>query len=79
MVMPELISGHQLAQMLRARDPKLKVLFTSGYSPDLLGRSADEIIEGVNFLQKPYRPQKLAAAVRRCLTRVEEKSATAVS
>jgi len=63
MVMPDGISGWQLAEKLKAENPKLKVIYTTGYSPDLMGK--DFVIkEGVNFLQKPYPPQNLVQTVR---------------
>lgn len=63
MVMPDGISGRQLAEKLKAENPSLKVIFTTGYSPDLMGQ--DFILkDGVNFLQKPYPPQKLVQTVR---------------
>src|SRR5262249_38139057 len=40
MVMPEGVSGRELAEMLRARKPDLKIIFTSGYSADVMGRDA---------------------------------------
>jgi len=62
-VMPEGISGMDLAQKLLATKPKLKIVFASGYSMDNLdtafvrnGRAA--------FLQKPYTHVTLAQAVR---------------
>jgi nitrogen-specific signal transduction histidine kinase/CheY-like chemotaxis protein len=63
MIMPEGLSGIELAQELRARKPALKVIFTSGYSVDELG---DNFIGkfGAGFLQKPYTRFTLANAVR---------------
>ena len=63
MVMPDGISGLQLADKLKAQNPGLKVIFTTGYSSELIGKDF-EIKEGVNFLQKPYPPQKLVQTVR---------------
>src|SRR5208282_789910 len=63
MVMPDGISGRQLAEKLKADNPHLKVVYTTGYSPDLMG-SDFAVLEGVNFLQKPYPPQKLVETVR---------------
>jgi two-component system cell cycle sensor histidine kinase/response regulator CckA len=63
MVMPDGISGLQLAETLKAQNPKLKVIFTTGYSSELMGKDF-QIKEGVNFLQKPYPPQKLVETVR---------------
>jgi two-component system cell cycle sensor histidine kinase/response regulator CckA len=63
MVMPDGISGLQLAEKLKAQNPSLKVIFTTGYSSELMGKDL-QIKEGVNFLQKPYPPQKLLQTVR---------------
>ena len=38
MVMPDGISGRQLAEKLKADNPQLKVIYTTGYSPDLMGK-----------------------------------------
>lgn len=65
-VMPDGMTGRDLAEKLQAEKAGLKAIFTSGYSADIVGK--DFIIqEGVNFLQKPYVPQKLTRAVRKCL------------
>jgi CheY-like chemotaxis protein len=61
-VMPR-VGGAELAQRLRERFPDLKVLFTSGYSYDAIGR-AGELQAGTAFLQKPFTPAALARAVR---------------
>jgi CheY-like chemotaxis protein len=63
MVMPDGISGLQLAETLKGQNPGLKVIFTTGYSAELMGKDL-QIKEGVNFLQKPYPPQKLVQTVR---------------
>ncbi len=66
MVMPHGISGRELADKLIAAKPELKVIYSSGYSLAVVG--TDMILqEGLNFLQKPYHPRKLAQAVRDCL------------
>jgi CheY-like chemotaxis protein len=70
MVMPDGISGLQLADKLKAQNPGLKVIFTTGYSSELMGKDF-EIKEGVNFLQKPYPPQKLVQTVRNGLASTE--------
>jgi hypothetical protein len=44
----------------------LKVIYTSGYSIELLDRHFGARPD-VNFLPKPYHPLKLAEAVRTCL------------
>jgi PAS domain S-box-containing protein len=65
-VMPEGISGQELAGRLRERRPKLPVIFTSGYSPEIAGRELT-LKPGQNFIPKPSRPQELLETVRRCL------------
>jgi two-component system, NtrC family, sensor kinase len=67
LVMPGGISGRDLGQMLQAREPRLKVLFTSGYSQDFA--AAGFLEEGVNFLSKPYSPPALLEMVRLCLNK----------
>ncbi len=62
MVMPDGISGMQLAEKLKSQNPKLKIIFTTGYSAELMGNDF-EIKEGVNFLQKPYPPQRLVQTI----------------
>ena len=66
MIMPGGMTGRELAEQLRSQKPALKVIYTSGYSTDVLGK-ASTLIEGFNFLQKPYPSAKLAHAVRNCL------------
>jgi two-component system, cell cycle sensor histidine kinase and response regulator CckA len=63
MVMPDGMTGKELAERLQADNPQLKVVYTTGYSSELLG---DDIVlhEGVNFLQKPYPPQKLLQTIQ---------------
>ncbi len=63
-VMP-LMGGRDLAERLTKRDPKLKVLFTSGYSDDAAFRQ--QVDTGSNFLQKPFKPAELARKVREIL------------
>jgi len=65
-VMPNGLTGFELARQLQASKAGLKVIYTSGYSGDLAGNRST-LVEGLNFLQKPYSPQKLAEAVRRNL------------
>jgi CheY-like chemotaxis protein len=66
MVMPDGVNGRELALRLQGEKPGLRVLYTSGYGTEIVG--VDFVIEeGVNFLQKPYNPRRLAEAVRACL------------
>lgn len=66
MVMPGGLSGYDLAAKLRAERPRLKVIFSSGYSPDYAGSDLEQST-GAVFLQKPYSPSTLIKVVRRCL------------
>ena len=64
-VMPAL-SGPDLAKMLRAKYPHLKILFMSGYTDDAIVRHG--LLEaGVAFIQKPYTPLGLVQKVRQVL------------
>ena len=65
MVMPEGMTGRELALQLRRRKPGLKVIYSSGYSPETMGRSHSQ--GDTAFLSKPYLPPQLARAVRECL------------
>jgi PAS domain S-box-containing protein len=66
LVMPGNMNGHDLAEKLRFERPGLKVIYTSGYSADIVGKNF-KLEPDLNFLQKPYQPQTLALTVRRCL------------
>lgn len=61
-VMPESISGRQLAHRLVMDRPDLKVIFTSGYSPELIGPEFEQEREH-GFLAKPYLTEHLARTV----------------
>jgi PAS domain S-box-containing protein len=66
LVMPDGLNGRELAEKLWAERPDLKVMFTSGYSADVVG--ADFVQRhGLYYLQKPYHPRKLAQFLRACL------------
>ena len=73
MVMPEGISGRDLAERLTLMDPKLKVIYTSGYSPGMAGKDL-ALLEDCNFLPKPYPPTRLAEVVRDSLDRPVNKA-----
>jgi len=65
MVMPGGVSGAELAHRLRQRKPDLRVIYSSGYSSEIVGKNFSE--NDAVFLAKPYRPPQLAQRVRRCL------------
>jgi PAS domain S-box-containing protein len=65
-LMPEGVSGWELASKLRKQKPQLKVICTSGYSVDLASQTTAQE-RGFHFLEKPFKPQSLVLAVRECL------------
>jgi two-component system cell cycle sensor histidine kinase/response regulator CckA len=72
MVMPKGMTGCELAAQLKKRNPALKIIYSSGYSPETLGR---DFAQGENiFLSKPYRPPQLARTVRQCLDGIGRRS-----
>jgi len=64
-IMPGPITGNDLVTELKKRKPGLKVIMTSGYSPELVGREFNE--GDTRFLPKPYQPQTVADLVRKSL------------
>jgi CheY-like chemotaxis protein len=69
MVMPNGLSGMELAQQLVAEQPALKILFTSGYCVDEFDIGLFRK-DTATFLQKPYTRHTLAKAVRASLDKV---------
>ncbi|HUR46907.1 MAG TPA: response regulator [Candidatus Saccharimonadales bacterium] len=67
-VMPQKISGIELADKLRVEKSDLKVIFTSGYSLELLDEHFRTRTES-NFIPKPYTPAKLKELIREVLDR----------
>ena len=61
-VMPESISGRELAHTLMIDKPDLKIIFTSGYSPELIGPEFEQE-KGHGFLAKPYLTDHLVKFV----------------
>jgi two-component system cell cycle sensor histidine kinase/response regulator CckA len=66
MVMPNGVSGIDLAKALMSSRKNLRVLFTSGYSQELMD-NADRLLSGKNFLPKPFDVNHLLGTVRNCL------------
>jgi CheY-like chemotaxis protein len=64
-VMPEM-NGRELAELLEATRPGLRVLYTSGYASHVLLEDG-VLSETTNFLQKPFALDALARKVREVL------------
>jgi CheY-like chemotaxis protein len=60
------MSGYDLADAARRLQPRLKLLFTTGYAGDQ-PRDLDMGPEQLPMLRKPYRQAELARAVRAVL------------
>ena len=65
-VMPDGMTGYQLAAAARQVRPALKILYTTGYfRPDPADEAGDAA--SVAMIRKPYRRQELSASVRAVL------------
>lgn len=72
-VMPGM-DGRQLAELACAKQPQLKVLYTSGYTDDAVVRHG--VMQGaVDLIEKPFRIDSLAMRVRQSLDREPAVSA----
>ena len=65
-VMPGGMSGLDLAGRLLPYRPELKVIFTTGYSDDVIAEAGD-IQDGAVVLRKPFDKAKLAEFISRAL------------
>lgn len=64
-VMPEM-NGKELSKRLKALFPHIKILFMSGYTANVITKRGG-LDESVNFIQKPFSMQNLAAKVSEVL------------
>lgn len=67
MVMPEGVSGVELAEKLLNQKARLKIIFASGYTVDDLSTDFLKRNNHAHFLQKPYTRATLARTVRQAL------------
>jgi PAS domain S-box-containing protein len=59
------MAGGELAELIKASDPQIKVLFMSGYTA---GQSIEQLTQrGFRYIQKPFTPTELANKVRETL------------
>lgn len=68
------MNGCQLAEILLARVPSLRVLFMSGYAEDVLATNVG-LVPGAAFLGKPFKPKTLVTKVREVLDAPPETGA----
>ncbi len=61
------LNGKELSERLRTLRPKLKVLFTSGYTADIIAHRG-VLGYGLAYIPKPFSPETLAAKVRKLLS-----------
>ncbi|HEY1170796.1 MAG TPA: PAS domain S-box protein [Verrucomicrobiae bacterium] len=66
LVMPDGMSGIELASLLSREKPGLKIIYSSGYSAEMAAQQNQLTPHGA-FLSKPYGPQQLAETVRSVL------------
>jgi PAS domain S-box-containing protein len=62
-----ILSGHEAFRHLLALNPRVRVLFASGYAVEQLSDLEKELMAG--FVNKPYRPNELVLAVQEALQR----------
>lgn len=67
-VMPDGVSGWELARRMQTHKPDLRIVFISGYHADMTAMGFDPASTDRSiFLHKPFKPQELAEVVRTCL------------
>jgi DNA-binding NtrC family response regulator len=64
-IMPTM-SGRDLVKRLGARNKKMRVLYMSGYTDNVIAQGGI-LEEGLAFLQKPFTPKALSQKVREVL------------
>jgi len=64
MVMPGGMTGRELADRLLHENPRMHVIYSTGYSMDLFN-SGVNLVEGVNCLLKPYDATALVRVVKK--------------
>jgi two-component system cell cycle sensor histidine kinase/response regulator CckA len=65
-VLPGRLQGNELAQAMTILHPDMPVLYMSGYTRDGIVH-AGRLDPGVNYIEKPFSPDKLAERVRQAL------------
>jgi CheY-like chemotaxis protein len=71
------MNGRELAQRLRSVNPKLPVVFMSGYTHEILDQ--DELVgPAAAFVAKPFTPAALVREVDKLLNRPQPKASHGV-
>lgn len=66
-ILPGGMNGQQLAEEVKKIDPRVKVLFTSGYPAFAFEHLGLDEMDNLRLLRKPYRSKDLKAAVAEVL------------
>jgi DNA-binding NtrC family response regulator len=66
LMLPDDMGGQELAKILQAEKPGLKVIYTSGSDTQRLAGESQSV-RGAVFIQKPFHARKLAETVFDCL------------
>lgn len=64
--MPDGVSGRELAAIFRLQCPKIPIVFSSGFDSET-NLDLEQMVEGENFLPKPFQSGELSKIVRRSL------------
>ncbi len=64
-IMPQM-NGRELSEKLKEHHPEMKLLYTSGYTANVIGPSG-VLRQSVHFLQKPFSMKDLGRAAREAL------------
>jgi DNA-binding NtrC family response regulator len=59
--MPGGMSGGELAERIEARNPRVPIIFVTGYNPDIVRKTTHQLIK------KPIDPDRLLQIVRETL------------
>jgi len=65
LVMPRM-SGKEAYDLIAGERPEIKIIFASGYAPDL-ARQQESFDDGIHLVHKPVAPKEFLRAVRRVL------------
>jgi len=70
------VNGKEVYEEVSRIDPDVKVLFTSGYTADIISTKGIKA-RGANFIEKPMRAQALLGKVREILDQKKESASKA--